>query len=99
MPGGKETNVHHNHLKPVKLRERDGPMERPTLFQEGEKRREYKDTRNQVPETNIIRDEKGQLPSFAWMPCETAAQPAEPTGYYSTRYGRESRPPVRYPDP
>ena len=22
MPGGKETNVHHNHLKPVKLRER-----------------------------------------------------------------------------
>ena len=100
MPGGKETNVHHNHLKPVKLRERGDLVKQRAVPSEQKKRPENKGHDDSSHGT-IIRSKTDQpLSGFVWMSSETsrAEQPERPTTHYVTRYGRISKPPVRYPE-
>ena len=96
MPGGREVNVHHNHLKPVKVRRHDGEMEHAVAPQQREQKAVQ--TLN-TEDQNIIAEGGISFPSFILMPNETAAeQPSQTTNTYVTRYGRVSVPPVRFPD-
>ena len=93
MPGGKEFKVHHNHLKPVKIREPDS-VDQSVLHR----------TERNLPETgghqhdemDIVTNSGGSLPSFIWSPNGSVTEKTTSSGYM-TRYGRVSRPPMRYP--
>ena len=93
MPGGKEVNVHHNHLKPVKVREPDSvnqsvlPRTERNLPETGG---------HQHDEMDIVTNSGGSLPSFIWSPNGSVTEKATSSGYV-TRYGRASRSPTRYP--
>ena len=97
MPGGKETNVHHNHLKPVKIRESEYQVDHPVTQDKQKQRKEERKCR----ETNITNEDGSPLPSFMLIPSKKATeeQPAQPDTAYFTRSGRVSRIPVKYPDP
>ena len=100
MPGGKETNVHHNHLKHVKLKERGDLVDQRAAPREQKKLTENRGHDDSSDGTFLRSKTDQPLPGFMWMSGETIRpeQLAHPTKHYVTRHGRISRPPVRYPE-
>ena len=97
MPGGKETTVHHNHLKPFETRKPDETTNQPVTGGRLEERQGGSpvETRDEP----IISETK-EVPSFIWLTGGNTSvdQTSQPSQRYVTRYGRVSKPVIRYPE-